>query len=78
MEKNTLLRIIAVALEMDISEVTFEISQSNCEKWDSLAHLSILTAISNEIGSSSKKLKGLATSQSALQLYNIINAQEPN
>ena len=41
MEKETLLNIIASALELDASEITFEISQKNCEKWDSLAHLSI-------------------------------------
>ena len=75
MEKETLLNIIASALELDASEITFEISQKNCEKWDSLAHLSILTAISQEIESSSTELRGLATCQSALEIYNVINGQ---
>ena len=40
MEKETLLNIIASALELDVRDYILNRSK-NCEKWDSLAHLSI-------------------------------------
>ena len=43
--ENNIKELLAEVLEMDISEITADLSQENCSKWDSLQHLNIMVEL---------------------------------
>ena len=43
--KNRIKELLAEILEMEISEITDDLSQENCSKWDSLQHLNIMVEL---------------------------------
>lgn len=62
---NNLTELLAEALEVDVSQISVDTDYKNHEKWDSLAALSLITAIEDEFGLvlSDSDLKKLTTVQ---------------
>jgi len=45
-----LIQIIAQTLELDPEEITPETGSDNCEKWDSLAQVVMISRVADELG----------------------------
>lgn len=45
MIKNKIKEVLSEVLEIDISEITDDLNQENCLKWDSLQHLNIMVEL---------------------------------
>ena len=43
--ENKIKEVLSEVLEIDISNITNEIAQENCVKWDSLQHLNIMVEL---------------------------------
>tara|TARA_Y100000385_G_scaffold277360_1_gene324229 strand:- start:1335 stop:1559 length:225 start_codon:yes stop_codon:yes gene_type:complete len=43
--ENKIKEVLSEILEIDLSEITNEITQENCVKWDSLQHLNIMVEL---------------------------------
>ncbi len=43
--KNKIKEVLSEVLEMDNSEITDDLNQENCLKWDSLQHLNIMVEL---------------------------------
>lgn len=72
-----LTELLSEALEVDASEINLDMEYKNHEKWDSLAALSLITAIEDEFGLvlSDSDLKKLTTVHS---LIDYISANAKN
>ena len=73
MNKQDLFKIISEALEVD--SIDENSSMDNLDEWDSLGHLSILSAIDQELDGKASKLTALAA---ATSVSNIIIILEEN
>ena len=73
MNKQDLFKIISKALEVD--SIDDNSSMDNLDEWDSLGHLSILSAIDQELEGKASKLTALAA---ATSVSNIIAILEEN
>ena len=47
---NNLSELLSEALEVDVSQINLDLEYKKHEKWDSLAALSLITAIEDEFG----------------------------
>ena len=45
LDKQTFFKVVSEALEIDSSKISLDSKQSDLEEWDSLGHLTILSAI---------------------------------
>lgn len=70
MNKQDLFKIISEALEVD--SIDENSSMDNTDEWDSLGHLSILSAIDQELDGKASKLSSLAASTSVGDLIKIL------
>ena len=68
MNQEEFLSTIAEAL--DLEAITMDGSQENIEEWDSLGHLSILSALDAKLGGEAAKLNELSKANSVKDLYN--------
>ena len=73
MNKQDLFKIISEALEVD--SIDENSSMDNLDEWDSLGHLSILSAIDQELDGKASKLTALAA---ATKVSSIITILEEN
>jgi acyl carrier protein len=70
MNKQDLFKIISEALEVD--SVDENSSMDNLDEWDSLGHLSILSAIDQELDGKASKLSALAGATSVSSIIIIL------
>lgn len=72
LKKESLIKIISSALgDVPIDE---ESGSENLEDWDSLGHLSILSAIDNELNGKAADIDQLASADSFVSIYEILKA----
>lgn len=70
MDNEKIKNIIADALGLD--NVNDDNSMENTEEWDSLGHLSILSAIDRELDGKASEINDLANASSVKQIINIL------
>ena len=72
--KLTLISLIAESLEVDEADIDENASSETIEEWDSLGHLSILSALDDLTDGKASELDGLADSLSLNDLIKILSA----
>ena len=70
--ENDILKVIAKALGVDESNVTTSTSINDLEEWDSLGHLSILSALDNFFEGKIGSIKELAVVDSVVKIIQIL------
>jgi acyl carrier protein len=72
MEEQTLFSLIETALNSKPGSVNIETTSANIEGWDSLGHLSILSALNEELGEEDEDPR-LASADSVKEILEILN-----
>ena len=72
--KLTLISLIAESLEVDEADIDENASNETIEEWDSLGHLSILSALDDLTDGKASELDGLADSLSLNDLIKTLSA----
>jgi len=72
--KLTLISLIAESLEVDEADIDENASSETIEEWDSLGHLSILSALDDLTDGKASELDGLADSLSLNDLIKTLSA----
>jgi|TARA_B110000263_G_C15286542_1_gene501089 acyl carrier protein len=72
--KLTLISLIAESLEVDEADIDENASNETIEEWDSLGHLSILSALDDLTDGKASELNGLADSLSLNDLIKTLSA----
>tara|TARA_B000000557_G_C20777575_1_gene444918 strand:- start:1113 stop:1334 length:222 start_codon:yes stop_codon:yes gene_type:complete len=72
MEDKDLFSLIEKALDADAGSVNLETTSADIEGWDSLGHLSILTALSEVLGEGAEEDPRLASADSVKEILEII------
>jgi acyl carrier protein len=75
MTKNDLLALIKDALVTD-DEIDMNSSADNVSEWDSLGHLSVLTALDDATDGKASSLSELSDATSVAEIVNILELQE--
>ena len=65
-------KIIAKALDIDVSQVTPETTSVDVEDWDSLGHLTILSELENEFGEEIQNNEQLASAVSVKEIIEVL------
>lgn len=65
-------KIIAKALDIDVSQVTPETTSVDVEDWDSLGHLTILSELENEFGEEIQNNEKLASAVSVKEIIEVL------
>lgn len=72
MNKNDVVKIIAVALEVEDAHINYNTHMDEIEKWDSLGHLSILIKLDEEFEGKASGLKALAEAKSVSEICDVL------
>jgi acyl carrier protein len=72
MEESTLFKIIEEATGSDAGSVSLETTSADIEGWDSLGHLSIISAITDHLGAEVEEDPRLASADSVKELVEIL------
>ena len=75
MTKEDLCLLIKNALDAD-DEIDMNSSSDNIPEWDSLGHLSILTALDQAVDGRASSLSELSDATSVTEIINILESQE--
>ncbi len=75
MTKDDLFQLIKKALDYD-QEINIDSSADNVEEWDSLGHLSVLTALDDLTDGKASSLSDLSDATSVAQIINILESEE--
>jgi acyl carrier protein len=75
MTKDEICLLIKVALDAD-NEIDINASADNIPEWDSLGHLSILTALDQAVDGRASSLSELSDATSVTEIINILESQE--
>ena len=70
--KDELYNLIATALDLDINNLSDDTSTDNTQEWDSLGHLSILTALDKSTKGKSGSIKELSSVNSVKKIVEIL------
>lgn len=75
MTKDEICLLIKVALDAD-NEIDINASADNIPEWDSLGHLSILTALDQAVDGRASSLSELSDATSVTGIINILESQK--
>ena len=75
MTKEDLCLLIKNALDAD-DEIDMNSSSDNIPEWDSLGHLSVLTALDDATGGKASSLSDLSEATSVTKIVNILESNE--
>ncbi|MDC0420386.1 hypothetical protein OAM40_00365 [Gammaproteobacteria bacterium] len=75
MTKEDLCSLIKNALDAD-DEIDMNSSSDNIPEWDSLGHLSVLTALDDATGGKASSLSDLSEATSVTKIVNILESNE--
>ena len=75
MTKEDLCSLIKNALDAD-DEIDMNSSSDNIPEWDSLGHLSVLTALDDATGGKASSLSDLSEATSVIKIVNILESNE--
>jgi acyl carrier protein len=73
MKKNNVIVIIEEALGVLKGELTMSASMENIEQWDSLGHLSILSALDREFDGKIAAISNIAQADSVKKILDILS-----
>jgi acyl carrier protein len=71
-DASTLIKIVEEATGSDSGSVNIDSTSADIEGWDSLGHLSIISAISDHLGEGADEDPRLATADSIQELLEIL------
>ena len=71
-DSSTLIKIVEEATGSDSGSVNIDSTSADIEGWDSLGHLSIISAISDHLGEGADEDPRLATADSIQELLEIL------
>ena len=72
-EIEDLCQIIALALEVEKSEISPSASSDTIDDWDSLGHILILTALRDHFGGDYQESPEIASATSVGEIFSILN-----
>ena len=72
MEKEKLFTIFAEAIGVDIETVGFETSSDNVPYWDSLGHLTFLSALDEETDGKTTEISDLTNASNLKEVFEIL------
>jgi len=72
MNKETVVKIIARALELNKDKIVYTSHMDELDEWDSLGHLSILMQLDEEFQGKASGLKSLAEAKSVSEICDIL------
>lgn len=75
MNKETFLKIIAGALEVEVDSISMESQLGDVAEWDSLGQLSILSALSDETNGASDNIDGIANLDKLSEIFAAIESK---
>ena len=73
MTADEFLVVVSRALEIDLSEISLETTMEGLEEWDSLGHLTLLSAIDQATDGKTSRIKGITELASLSDLYAAIS-----
>ena len=76
MKEARLFEIVAEALELEVENVSLDTSTENVEEWDSLGHITILSALDDETGGETSELPDLTQAVSVRELLEVLKAND--
>jgi len=74
LKETRLFEIVAEALELEVENVSLDTSTENVEEWDSLGHITILSALDDETGGETSELPDLTQAVSVRELLEVLKA----
>ena len=72
MDESTLFKIVEEATGADAGSVTLDTTSADIEGWDSLGHLTIISAINEHLGDDVEEDPRLASADSVKELVDIL------
>ena len=72
MDESTLFKIVEEATGADSGSVSLDTTSADIEGWDSLGHLTIISAISEHLGDDVEEDPRLASADSVMELVDIL------
>lgn len=72
MDESTLFKIVEEATGADAGSVSLDTTSADIEGWDSLGHLTIISAISEHLGDDVEEDPRLASADSVMELVDIL------
>ena len=72
MDQETLIKLIAKALEISEAEVSMDSSSSDIEAWDSLGHIQVMMEIQNHYGEGYVENPDLAAATSVSEILDVL------
>lgn len=72
MDESTLFKIVEEATGADAGSVSLDTTSADIEGWDSLGHLTIISAISEHLGDDVEEDPRLASADSVKELVDIL------
>lgn len=72
MDIETLIKLIAKALEVSETEVSIDTESSDIEAWDSLGHIQVMMEIQNHFGEGYVENPDLAAATSVSDIFEIV------
>ena len=73
MENNKLLAIFAKAMDIEIDKVNIDTSSDDLPDWDSLGHLTFLSALDEETNGRTTEISDLTNATSLKEVQEILN-----
>ena len=73
MENNKLLAIFAKAMDIEIDKVNIDTSSDDLPDWDSLGHLTFLSALDEETNGKTTEISDLTNATSLKEVQEILN-----
>tara|TARA_B100001741_G_C16541225_1_gene594410 strand:+ start:1537 stop:1785 length:249 start_codon:yes stop_codon:yes gene_type:complete len=72
--KNNLISLIKEAIDAD-DEITLDSSMENVPEWDSLGHLSVLTALDDSTEGKASSISALGDASSVSEIISILDSE---
>lgn len=72
MDQKKFLNIISTALKIKSNKISFKMKLGDIEEWDSIGHLSILSAIDKATKGKSANIKGLGNQNSVRKIWQVL------
>ena len=72
--KNNIILLIKEATDAD-DEITLDSSMENVPEWDSLGHLSVLTALDDATGGKASSISALGDASSVSEIISILGSE---
>ena len=76
MDKSKLFSIFSEAIGTEINQISFETSSDNTPDWDSLGHLTFLSALDEETNGKTTEIAELTNANNLQQVFDILTKND--